>query len=69
MSDAVKIGFVPFSAAPRGVLVVFSRRSAEVWTSDGQNLGAAADLVKRAAETSRFKGKSGRRSISLRRPA
>ena len=23
MSDAVKVGFVPFSAAPRGILVVF----------------------------------------------
>ncbi len=31
MTDAVKIGFVPFSAAARGVLVVFCDDSPEIW--------------------------------------
>ena len=59
MSDAVKVGFVPFSTAPRGALVVFCDDSLKFGAATRKVLGAAADVVKRAAETNRFKGKSG----------
>jgi leucyl aminopeptidase len=59
MSDAVKVGFVPFSTAPRGVLVVFSDESLKFGAATRKTLGAAVNLVKRAAEENQFKGKSG----------
>jgi leucyl aminopeptidase len=59
MSDAVKVGFVPFSVAPRGILVVFCDEELKLGAASRKALGDAADLVKRAAATSRFKGKSG----------
>src|SRR5687768_4174635 len=59
MSDAVKVGFVPFSAAARGVLVVFCDDTLKFGAATRKVLGAAGNLVKRAAETNRFKGKNG----------
>ena len=59
MSDAVKVGFVPFSTAPRGTLVVFCDDALKLGTATSKALGAAADVVKRAAATNEFKGKSG----------
>src|SRR6266849_6062188 len=59
MSDAVKVGFVPFSTAPRGILVVFCDDSLKSGTATRKALGAAADTVKRAAAANQFKGKSG----------
>src|SRR5258708_32433808 len=59
MPDAVKVGFVPFSAAPRGILVVFCDDALKFGAATRKTLGAAADLVKRAADTNQFKGKSG----------
>ena len=59
MSDAVKVGFVPFSIAPRGVLVVFCDDTLKFGAATRKGLGRAADVVKRAAETNQFKGKSG----------
>src|SRR6266481_6173039 len=59
MSDAVKVGFVPYSAAPRGILVVFCDDALKLGPPTRKVLGGAADLVKRAAATSQFKGKSG----------
>src|SRR6187399_3453708 len=59
MSDAVKVGFVPFSTDPRGVLVVFCDDALKFGTATRKTLGTSADIVKRAAETSQFKGKSG----------
>jgi leucyl aminopeptidase len=59
MSDAVKVGFVPFSAAARGVLVVFCDDTLKFGAATRKALGSAANLVKRAAETNAFKGKSG----------
>src|SRR3954469_9665727 len=59
MPDAVKVGFVPFSAAPRGVLVVFCDDALKLGAATRKTLGAAANLVRRAAETNQFKGKSG----------
>src|SRR6202790_2457286 len=59
MSDAVKVGFVPFSTAARGTLVVFCDDSLKFGAATRKALGAAANLVKRGAETNGFKGKSG----------
>ena len=59
MSDAVKVGFVPFSAAPRGVLVVFCDDALKFGEATRKALGKAADTVKRAAAANQFKGKSG----------
>jgi leucyl aminopeptidase len=59
MSDAVKVGFVPFSTAPRGILVVFCDDTLKFGAATLKGLGTSANVVKRAAETSQFKGKSG----------
>src|ERR1043165_5139371 len=59
MSDAVKVGFVPLSTAPRGVLVVFCDDSLKLGQAPRKALGEAAGTVKRAAAVNQFKGKSG----------
>jgi len=59
MSDAVKVGFVPFSAASRGVLVVFCDDTLKFGAATRKALGSAADTIKRAAAANAFKGKSG----------
>jgi leucyl aminopeptidase len=59
MTDAVKIGFVPFSGAPGGVLVVFCDEGRELGPATRKALGSASALVKEAAETNQFKGKNG----------
>ena len=58
MTDAVKVGFVPFSAPVRGILVVFCDDQLEFGPATVKVLGDATGLVKRAAETNQFKGKS-----------
>jgi leucyl aminopeptidase len=59
MPDAVKVGFVPFSTAPREILVVFCDDTLKFGAATRKALGTAANVVKRAADTNRFKGKSG----------
>src|SRR5262245_17407423 len=59
MSDAVKVGFAPFSAAPQGILVAFCDDGLKFGPATSKAMGAATDLVKRAAAASQFKGKSG----------
>jgi leucyl aminopeptidase len=59
MPDAVKVGFVPLSTAPRGVLVIFCDDTLKLGTATRKALGAAANLVARAAATNQFKGKIG----------
>jgi leucyl aminopeptidase len=59
MSDAIKVGFVAFSTAPRGTLVVFCDETLKFGPETRKALGAAAGTVKRAAATNQFKGKSG----------
>jgi leucyl aminopeptidase len=59
MPDAVKVGFVPFSTAPRGILVIFCDDMLKFGAATRKALGSAANLVTRAAATSQFKGKSG----------
>jgi leucyl aminopeptidase len=59
MSDAVKVGFVPFSAAARGTLVAFCDEALKFGPVTRKILGKAEGMVRRAAATSQFKGKSG----------
>ncbi|MDB5521193.1 MAG: peptidase leucyl aminopeptidase domain protein [Tardiphaga sp.] len=59
MSDTVKVGFVPFSAAAGGTLVVFCDDGLKMGAATTKALGSAVALVRRAAATSRFKGKMG----------
>ena len=59
MSDALKVGFVPFSAVSRGILVVFSDKSLTFGSATRKALGAAAATVKRAATAAKFEGKRG----------
>jgi leucyl aminopeptidase len=58
MSDAVKVGFVPFSTAPRDTLVVFTDDTLEFGAATRKALGPAANMIKGAADSSQFKGKS-----------
>ncbi|KIZ42760.1 MULTISPECIES: leucyl aminopeptidase [Rhodopseudomonas] len=59
MTDAVKVGFVPFSASARGTLFVLCDDTLKFGAATAKALGAATNLVKRAAATKQFKGKSG----------
>ncbi|MDB5631917.1 MAG: Leucyl aminopeptidase, partial [Tardiphaga sp.] len=58
MPDAVKVGFVPFSAAARGMLVVFCDDTLKFGAATAKALGDTAAIVKKAAATNQFKGKS-----------
>jgi len=57
MPDAVKLGFVPFSTAVRGTLVAFCDDTLKLGPATRKALGAAANVVRRAAIANRFKGK------------
>jgi leucyl aminopeptidase len=59
MTDAVKVGFVSFSGTLSEVLVVFCDDGLEFGPATRKTLGAAADLIKQAAQTNQFKGKNG----------
>src|SRR5690242_14608743 len=59
MADAPKLVFAPFAAPSRGVLVVFCDDGLKFGPETRKILGAAADLVQRAAKSERFAGKSG----------
>ena len=59
MSDAVKVGFVPFSAALHGILAVFCDETLKFGPAARKALGKTVDLVQRAAVANQFKGKSG----------
>ncbi|QDM32393.1 leucyl aminopeptidase [Tardiphaga sp. vice352] len=58
MPDTVKVGFVPFSAAARGILAVFCDDALKFGAATLKGLGDTAAVVKRAAASSNFKGKS-----------
>src|ERR1700721_1731601 len=59
MPDAVKVGFVPFSTAPRGILVIFCDDTLKFGAATRKALGDATDLVGRAGATHQLRGKSG----------
>jgi leucyl aminopeptidase len=58
MPDAVKVGFVPFSTAARGVLVVFCDDKLKFGPAARKALGGATGLVGRVAKANQFEGKS-----------
>ena len=58
MPDTVKVGLVPFSTAARGILVVFCDDAVKFGAATAKALGDSAGMVKRAAASSNFKGKS-----------
>ena len=57
MTDALKLGFGPFAAPAKGVLVVFCDDGLKFGPATAKALGSAADLVARAAKAERFTGK------------
>jgi leucyl aminopeptidase len=59
MSDALKLGFGPFAAPAKGVLIVFSDDGVKLGSATIKALGPAAGLVARAAKAEGFTGKSG----------
>ncbi len=59
MSDGLKLGFSPFSTAPKGVLIVFCDHQLRLGPATRKALAATGDLVSRAAKAERFTGKSG----------
>ena len=63
MTDALKLGFGPFTAPSKGVLVVFCDDGLKFGSATakavGPALGSATGLVARAAKAERFTGKSG----------
>jgi leucyl aminopeptidase len=67
MADAPKLGFGPFSAPNRGVLVVFCDEGLKFGPATAKALGSATGLVARAAKAERFTGKNGK-SLDLIMP-
>jgi len=59
MADAPKLGFGPFAAPSKGVLIVFCDDALKFGPATAKALGPAAALVARAAKSERFTGKSG----------
>jgi leucyl aminopeptidase len=58
MTDAPKLGFVPFSRL-RGVLIVFCGENVKFGAATQRALAPVGDLVRRAAAAERFTGKNG----------
>ncbi len=59
MADVRKPAFAPFSASPRGVLVLFCEEGLKFGAAARRALAGAGDLVSRAAASEKFSGKSG----------
>src|SRR5690242_21098546 len=57
MTDAFKLGFGPFTAPAKGVLVVFCDEGLRFGPATRKILGPVADQVGRAAKVERFTGK------------
>jgi leucyl aminopeptidase len=59
MPDALQLGFGPFAAPARGVLLVFCDDKLKFGPATARALGSASGLVARAAKAERFTGKNG----------
>ncbi len=57
MTNGLKLGFGPFAAPARGVLIVFCDDGLKFGPATRKALGSATDLVARAAKAERFTGK------------
>jgi leucyl aminopeptidase len=58
MADAPQFGFVPLSASPKGVLVLFCEEGLKLGAASRRALGPTGDLLQRAAAADRFSGKT-----------
>ena len=58
MTDALKLGFTPFTRL-RGVLIVFCGENLKFGAATQRALSPTGDLIRRAAASERFTGKSG----------
>jgi len=59
MPDAIKLGFGPLTAPPKGVLVVFVGEGLRLGEATRRALGGARDLIVRVSRAEHFSGKSG----------
>src|SRR6266702_6055774 len=59
MPGALKLGFAPFTAPGKGVLIVFCEEGLKLGSAARKALEPTGDLVTRAADADRFKGKNG----------
>jgi leucyl aminopeptidase len=59
MATSLKLRFAPFSAPAKGVLILFCEEGLKFGSAARELLQPAGDLVARAAEADRFKGKKG----------
>ena len=59
MTDALKLGFGPFTAPAKGVLIVFCDDGLKFGPATAKALGSATGLVARAAKAEHFTGKNG----------
>ena len=59
MPGVLKLGFAPFSAPAKGVLVVFCEEGLKFGSAARKALDPTGDLITRAAAADRFKGKNG----------
>jgi leucyl aminopeptidase len=59
MSGALKLGFVAMPATTKGVLVLFCSDALKFGAASRKAIGAAGNLIERAAKAARFTGKSG----------
>ncbi|MGB6350504.1 MAG: leucyl aminopeptidase [Pseudolabrys sp.] len=57
MTNALKLGFGPFAAPAKGVLIVFCDDALKFGLATRKALGSAEDLIARAAKAERFTGK------------
>jgi len=68
MSGALKLEFVPLATPAKGVLVVFCEEGVKFGSAARKMLAPVEELVTRAAEADRFKGKNGA-TLDLLAPA
>jgi leucyl aminopeptidase len=59
MPGALKLGFAPFATPAKGVLIVFCEDGLKLGSATRAALEPTGDLVTRAADADRFKGKNG----------
>jgi leucyl aminopeptidase len=59
MPGVLKLGFAPFSAPAKGVLVLFCEEGLKFGSAARKALDPTGDLIARAAAADRFKGKNG----------
>jgi leucyl aminopeptidase len=68
MPGALKLGFAPFAAPAKGVLVVFCEDGVKLGSAARKAIAPAEELLERAAAADRFKGKNGS-ALELLAPA